>query len=302
MDLTRADLALLSSLRALLETRGVTAAARRMGISQPAMSAQLARLRDLFDDPLLVGNAHGMARTPVAEEILPELSAGIDALTRIVRERVPFDPALSDRTFSIASTDYIFSAVLISALRDMMREAPGVRFAMSLIGGSGTTIDTTDLLVATPTLSDSSAIRQVLYRESFVVVMRHGHPLADADLSPARFCDLEHILVSPRSASFAGPVDEVLETMGMQRRVSVSMPSFNLALKAVQSTDLVTVFPRRLALDNTEHVAIKPLPFDSPGFDVIATWHPKMKKDPGHLWLRKKVAELVRATVTNADA
>ncbi|MEM8575585.1 MAG: LysR family transcriptional regulator [Pseudomonadota bacterium] len=294
MDLSRADLALLSSLKALLQEQGVTSAARRVGISQPAMSAQLARLRDLFDDPLLVGNAHGMVLTPVAKEILPQLTAGIDILTQVIRERVPFDAATSDRTFSIASTDYIYSAVLILALRALRDEAPGIRFAMSLLNDRDASADEMDLVVATPTFSDPATISQTLYSETFVLIMHKAHWAACKALSLDDFCALEHILVAPRSPSFVGPIDDVLFSMGRTRRVVASMPSFILALQAVQSTDLVAVFPKRLAVDSADRIAICTLPFDSPGFDVIATWHPKLQKDPGHVWFRTRLGELVK--------
>lgn len=181
----------------------------------------------------------------------------------------------------------------------MRNEAPGIRFAMSLVNDLAASVDETDLLVTTPGLSDPDAIRQTLYSETFVLIMRQGHWAADRTLSLDSFCALEHILVSPRSASFTGPIDDVLSTMGRTRQVVASMPSFILALQTVQSTDLVATFPYRLALDNVDRITIKSLPFDSPGFDVITTWHPRMKKDPGHLWFRTRLVELVKAGTPN---
>jgi len=299
MDLNRADLALLPSLRALLEARGVTAAARRVGISQPAMSAQLARLRDMFGDALLVGNAHGMALTPIAEDILPQLSEGIDMLTQLLRERLPFDPAQSERAFSIASTDYLFSSVLLGQLRQLRKEAPKIRFAMSMLSEGEDWNNKADVCIATPTWSAPDAIRQVLYREHFMLFMRAGHPNASEDITLERYCQLEHMVVSPRAASFSGSVDAALAKQGLSRTVVLSVPSFILALQAVQETDLVVTLPARMARRSISGSVIKPLPFQGPEFDVIATWHPKMRNDPGHQWLRTRLTELSKSETRN---
>ncbi len=298
LDLHRADLALLVSLRALLEERGVTAAARRIGVSQPAMSAQLARLRDTFDDPLLIGNAHGMALTPIAEEVLPQLAEGIEILTQVVRDRTPFDPAKSERVFSVASTDYLFAAVVLRHLKSLVDEAPGIRFAMSVLSDSNDLHHSVDLVIATPSMSAQDAIRQLLFRERFVLLMRTGHPSSNEDISLEHFCELDHLIVSPRSASFSGPIDAELAKMGTRRRVIASLPSFTLALQAVQQTDLVAAVPTGMVRGLSLDVVAKPLPFESPEFDVIATWHSKMRNDPGHIWLRSRLIELVRANTS----
>jgi len=262
------------------------------------MSAQLARLRDTFGDPLLVGNAHGMSLTPLAESILPQLSEGIDILARVVRERSPFDPRTSDRAFAVASTDYLFCSVLLGQLQHLRQEAPGIRFAMSMLGDSENWYETADISITTPRTSPPDAIRQLLYREHFMVFMRSDHPNAAISLTLDRYCQLDHIVVSPQSASFFGSIDAELEKLGKRRNVVVSMPSFILALQAVQSSDLVVALPARMAPTAVGEFLIKPLPFQSPEFDVIAAWHPKMKNDPGHLWLRSRLTELSRVART----
>lgn len=153
------------------------------------------------------------------------------------------------------------------------------------------------ITVATPSLSEPNAIRQLLYRESFVLSMRADHPYAKEDMTLERFCELDHVIVSPRSTSVSGPIDDALKQRGLTRRVVVWVPSFSLALQAVRETDLVAALPTRMVRGSSDQFVVKPLPFESPKFDVIATWHPKMRNDPGHLWLRTRLAELSRGSV-----
>jgi len=296
MDLRQADLGLLIALDALISERSVTRAAERLGLSQPAMSAQLARLRDLFDDPLLVSSGKQMAPTQRAAEIQAPLHRLLDELTALVRERQAFDPSRSDRAFRVMATDYLHRIVSLPTMGFLAKAAPRVRLAMALHDAKhawrALEDDEADLLIASDRLTPKDAKARVLMEEGFVFVQRKGHPRGREALDLDRFCTLDHILVSPEGGGFFGATDETLATLGRKRRVVVSLPSFLLAAPLVATTDLVAVLPERLARSMDDNFDILPLPFTSVRFNIVMSWHPRRQRDPGHQWLREQAVEL----------
>jgi DNA-binding transcriptional LysR family regulator len=294
MDLRQADLGLLIALDALIAERSVTRAADRLGLSQPAMSAQLARLRDLFEDPLLVSFGKRMVPTLRATEIQEPLHRLLDELTALVRERQTFDPSKSDRTFRVMATDYMHRIVSLPTMKVLAEAAPKVRLAMVLHDArrawQALEEDEIELLIASDRLTPKHAKARVLMEEGFVFVQRKGHPRGRKALDVGRFCMLDHILVSPEGGGFSGATDETLAGFGRKRRVVASLPSFLLAAPLVAGTDLVAVLPERLARLMDDAFDIFPLPFKSIRFNVVMSWHARRERDPGHQWLREKIA------------
>lgn len=295
MDLSRADLALLVSLDALLSERGVTAAARRVGITQPAMSAQLSRLRDLFGDPLLVGNAHGMVPTALAQDIEAPLRAHLAGLTGLVRDRRSFDPATAKRDFRIIATDHLHSDVILPLVSALSVEAPGLRIAalpQPTDRAYGLEHDT-DLVVTSHYLTDPDLPARRLYVDDFAVIWREGHPRAQAPIDVETFCACDHVLVSTSGGSFRGSIDGTLERAGHKRRITLSVPGFLLALNAVRTSDRIAVIPRRLAEANGHGLTLSAPPMPFPEIPILSSWHPRMTRDPGHQWLRNRIVDLV---------
>lgn len=295
MDLRQADLGLLIALDALIAERSVTRAAARLGLSQPAMSAQLARLRDLFDDPLLVAFGKRMVPTARATELQEPLHRLLDELTALVRERRTFDPSTSDRTFRVMATDHMHRIVSLPTIEVLAEAAPGVRLAMVLYDArrawQALEEDAIDVLIASDRwLTPKDAHARVLMEEGFVFVQRKGHPRGRKQLDIDRFCSLDHILVSPDGGGFFGASDETLATLGRKRRVVASLPSFLLAAPLVATTDLVAVLPERLARLMDDVFDIFALPFESARFNVVMSWHARRDRDPGHQWLRENIA------------
>lgn len=299
MDLKRTELGLLATLDVLLEARGVTAAARKLGMSQPAVSAQLAALRRVFDDPLLVGNAHGMVLTPLASAIQEELRFHIDGLNQLVHKTKDFDPATTERTFTIATTDYTQTVVLVPFLNHMSASAPGLRFALRAATGglTRTLLEDTDLAVVSEAMTDPDMPARRLFSEEFRFVWRPGHPRINDNAGIDAFCDEAHVLVSPVGGGFEGIVDELLRGQDRRRRVAVSVPSFLSAIDLVAASDLCAVLPRRLVSGAKAHVLSAPPPIDVPPFTVVESWHPRQSNDRGHQWLRGALAEFCRRHV-----
>ncbi len=289
MDLKQSEISLLIALDALLAHEGVTPAAQQLGISQPAMSAQLARLRSLFNDPLLSASGRRLVPTARALEIKRPLRTLLAELDLLVRESAQFDPATTDKTFRVIGTDYVHG-VLAPALFDAVaRQAPGARLA--LLPFDPSTVwrhleeDGADLVLGTG-LALPQARRRAGLTEDFVVIQRKGHPRGTGPLSLEAFCAAEHVLVSPEGGGFVGATDKVLAGLGRRRRVACSIPSFLLAPALIARSDLIALVPGRLARLYSGLVDSAAPPFPSPTFSVDLYWHPRRHHDPAHLWLR----------------
>ena len=296
MDLKQSDIGLLIALDALLEEESVTAAAQTLGISQPAMSAQLARLRSLFNDPLLTTSGRKLVPTARALEIRQPLRALLADLDLLVRESTQFDPATTDRTFSLIATDYVHAVLSASLLKAIAQEAPDARVALLAFDPPAIwpklEQDDADLALVTG-MNLPEARRRPGLVESFKVIQRKGHPRGDAPFTLDSFCAAEHVLVSPEGGGFFGATDKILTETGRSRRIASSVPSFLLAPTLVASSDLIALIPIRLAALYKDLVDQFDPPFPSPEFPADLLWHPRRQKDPAHIWFRSLVYRIV---------
>jgi len=297
-DITKIDLNLLVVLDALLDERSVTRAAVRLGYTQPTISGMLARLRDLFGDPLFVRAQRGLLPTPRAMALAAPLKQLLADSQRLVA-RKEFDPAEAEATFVIASSDYMQLTLLVPFIKVLRNEAKQTRLAIAppIIEGVGDALarGQIDLAVTIPEFAMSDLPSRLLYRERYVVAVRPQHPLARrATVTVRRFCEYDHVLVSPTGGAFKGPTDQALARLGLRRKVRYSVPSFLIVPEILQADDLVALVPSRLLRKNDTRLAVLKPPVEVPSFDVIAAWHPRVHKDPAHRWLRSRLAEVAR--------
>jgi DNA-binding transcriptional LysR family regulator len=293
----RLDLNLLVALDALLDERSVTGAARRLGVTQSTVSGMLARLRTGLGDPLFVRAQRGIVPTRRANELAAPLKKLI-ADAKLIAAAERFDPATGSRTFSMSLNDYMQLTVLLPLVADLRREAPGIRLSVRPLVVDGLVADLArgeiDLVVTTPEFAMSDLPSRLLYRETYVGVVRQEHPLAARRVSIEDFCRFDHVLVSPTRGAFEGPTDDALRRAGWRRRTRYSVPSFLLLPALLQTDDLIAVVPRRLATFWREGLVTFNLPVPVKGFDVIAVWHARVDKDPACQWLRTKLARIAR--------
>lgn len=291
------DLNLLLSLDALLAERSVTRAARRIGVTQPSMSHALARLRELLSDPILVRTAKGLVASPRAEALEQPIRRALADIGDALRRGPEFDPATARRTFTIGTGDYGELVILPALLKRLAREAPGIDLRVHAIEEDFTSKleDLTYDMIVAPQANPLGAglVRQKLFEERFVCVMRKGHPASHRPLDLDAFLALSHALVAPRgrAGSF---VDDALAEKGLTRRVALMIPHFLVAPLVIAASDLVITLAARVANTFAEMVplAIRRPPLMLPGFTTYQVWHERRRHDPAHAWLRKTLAEV----------
>ncbi|MCG5258757.1 LysR family transcriptional regulator [Cupriavidus gilardii] len=292
----RLDLNLLITLDVLLAERNVTRAAERLNLSQPSVSVQLAKLRETLGDPLLLPGPRGMRPTARAEALREPLREALEALQRAVSPQRAFDPARATDTWRVAAFDYAESTIVLPLLRGLRTMAPGTRLAIvqpvpSLLARQAEQGEI-DLAFHTTDGAPQSLHRRPLFTERYVLVGRAGHPGLKRKPTPAQFCRLEHVIVSPDGGGFLGPTDEALAARGLSRRVVLSVPHFLFVLSVLASTDLVAMLPSRLVREVAGLRAVE-APIEIPGYEMSMLWHERVHRDPAHRWLRDTIVDCV---------
>ena len=294
------DLNLLLALGALLEERNLTRAGERIGLSQPAMSAALARLRRHYGDDLLEREGRGYKRTVTGEQLLPAVRDALHQMEATMQRSPRFDPAESDREFSIAASDYTVSILADPLLRRIKEAAPGIRLHLhSLPPGlpsSGQVLSMYDLVIG-PAGYDFPGRHAELFRDRFVCVIDPAVTRLDG-----RGLTLDDLARLPHAApTFAPgthtPADLLLDELGVTRRVRVTVFGWLTVPFVLAGTDMVAIMPERMA-----HLAVRsaPLAILEPPFGLVelvetAYWHPSRSDDPAVRWLLRTLAEASKA-------
>lgn len=295
--LRRLDLNLLVTLDALLGELNVTRAAQRLHYSQPSVSVQLAKLRDIFKDPLLLPGPRGMRPTQRAEELRAPLREALDAIERAVAPARPFDPGQADQTWKLAATDYAESTIVLPALNGLRAAAPNTRLAVVEMVPprmeQQAAQSEIDLAFHTTIGAPDGMRRRTLFTERYVLIGRAGHARLKRRPTLAQFCKLEHVIVSPDGGGFRGVTDQALNELGLTRRVALSVPHFLFLISAVVNTDLVAMAPSRLVHANPALRIVEP-PVDVPGYEMSMLWHERVHRDPAHQWLRDHIVASLR--------
>lgn len=287
------DLNLLVALDALLDEQSVTAAADRLGLSAPAMSRTLARIRDAFGDPILVRSGRGMQPTPRAEALQAEVKAVLDRSRALFAEGRPVDPGSLRQTFTVIASDY-FPLHLAGRLLPRLRQsAPGVSFVLRPEGqhlGQPLRDGAADLEIGVLADANPETRVELLYTDHMLAVVRQGHPLAEGPLTPATFAGAAHVTTS-RRGRLHGPVDEALAAKGLSRRVVAAMPTFTSTLLLIAGSDLVGLAPARVgaALADSLGLTTLPVPLRLPPAPISMGWHPRHDSDPAQRWFRDQV-------------
>jgi DNA-binding transcriptional LysR family regulator len=299
MDSKRLDLNLLITLEALLVEQNVTKAAARLHLSQPAVSAQLSRLRDLFGDALLIPVQRGMTPTAKAIELLDPLRQALDQVRATVSTHRNFDPATAELIVAIACTDYLQVAVVKPLIKKLRTIAPGVRVALRNLDVTQLEVQmargNVDLAFMTPQTTPPGLRTRHLFDERYVLIGRRNHPRLRDRITVEEFARLEHVIVSPRGGSFVTPVDDALAALGYRRNVVLSSASFLFVPEIVSQSDFVALVPERLVHDHTDKLTLIDCPFPVEGFSMSMVWHEHNHGHSGQRWVREAIASLIGA-------
>ncbi len=288
--LSAIDLNLLVALDALLREESVTAAGRSIGLSQPATSHALSKLRELLDDELLVREGRRMKRTLLGRSLAPIVERLIGDIEATLLTRRAFEPGTSRRTFRVAMSDYCGTVILPSLLERLRREAPQITVDVHPAHGAlpepALASGDLDAVLGTYLHVPPGLGSEELFDEGFVVLVRSGD---SKRLSLARYADRDHLLVANPGYG-PGVVDYALEALGLQRRVSVRVPHFLVAPAIVARTDLVLTLPDRIARTLVgEAVRLMRAPLELERFPVQLFWHERRAQDPAITWLREVI-------------
>ena len=299
MKLSPVDLNLLVALDALLQESTMGRAAALLGISKPAMSHAIARLRAQTGDPIVVRAGQKWVLSDRVQAMAPRVRTLVaDAFAALSAGGIGLDLG-KERQFRIHTTDHVLSLLGVDLGHAVAREAPRstLRFLPLLDDEAGALRDDVDLAIGAFHDMPDDLRQQRLFREPYACVVRKGHPKVRGKLTLATFVELEHVVVAPRGRP-GGVVDTALRKRKLQRRVVQTLPFFGVAFEIVAESDCVATVSQRLADKHAERYGLATFepPLTIAPCTVAQVWHARVDADPGHVWLRKLIARVAHAT------
>jgi LysR family transcriptional activator of mexEF-oprN operon len=307
VNLNAVDLNLLIAFDALVAERSVSRAAARLGVTQPAASHALKRLRYLFKDELLARGPHGMQPTGRALSLHPAVQSVLAEIHSIVSTGHAFEPAKTSRTFRLSMSDAMSVEALPSIARRIRREAPNIDLTISTSGPQEScrriADDEIDLAIGViPHVPKDLASRE-FYRDTLICVAdKRNKRLKKGRMDLQDYLDSPHVTVA-RDGDTGIQVDEILDSMAIPRRIAITVPHYLSVPSLIRGTDLVAHTRQRLIsvfrMSSDLIVFPVPLPMKVPELEFIQVWHKRYEGDPGHRWLRDLVLDAVRPNSAN---
>ena len=302
MNLSKVDLNLFIVFDAIYTEANLTRAGQIVGITQPAVSNALSRLRETFNDPLFVRTAQGMVPTPMAQNIIGPVRSALALLRTSVQESRTFIALQATKTFRISMTDLTEAVILPPLFQRLRRLAPALVIDSFPCKRRETTKELAagrlDFAVDAPLNTDPQVRHVKLMQDRYVCAMRQGHPLADSALSLDRYLSLTHIHISSRRNGL-GHVDLALGKMGVQRKIALRSQHYLMASQVLQQTDMVMTVPERFARRHS--LRYLSLPVEVPALETHLYWHESTDQDPANRWMREQIIELCQAVVARDE-
>ncbi len=307
MNISKIDLNLLVYLDVLLREKNVTRAADQLSITQPAMSNGLKRLRELFSDPILVRTSEGMMPTARALQLQPIVRDVLSKLEATIQPETEFDPATSNRTFRIMSSDYAETTLIAKVLGELRQKAPSVTLDIvtpSDVSFHDVELGKVDMAINRFEELPMSFHQKVIWYDTFSCMVNKEHPcLPEFDLES--YLDHQHVWVSktgfgvgvgidPNEVQKLGWVDVELAKLGKKRDIRVFTRHYHMALWLAKEQGLIATLPTKateLYADNPDIAVLEP-PFDIPPIALKMAWSPLLHHDAGHIWLRRLIVEI----------
>jgi DNA-binding transcriptional LysR family regulator len=283
----------------LMEERSVTRAAERLGITQPALSNALARLRTMLQDQLFIRERYGIQPTPIALELAPVIAEALAKIDDAVLGQQDFDPASAERLLTVAPNGYVEFALMPAIVARLREVAPGIRLRLTPYGTdlaeTGVTSGTTAMVLGRMIDPPDNLVVQHLMDEGLECIVRADHPEIGDSMSREQFEAMKHVNVLPPGRLRAG-LFQALDKQGLKREVAVSVTHFLAVPEMVAVTDYCATLPRLICrhLAHDRRLRILPAPVDLGTFPVEMAWHVRYRHDPAHRWLRGLIADMVK--------
>lgn len=307
MDIKDLDLNLLIVFNQLLMDRSVSAAADKLGLSQPAVSNALRRLRNLLNDELFLRTTRGMEPTPYAQQLAEPIAYALSTIQTTLSQRTSFSPATSTRRFTLAVTD-LGEIEFLPSLMDRLQEvAPSVTVSTVRNNAESLRDDmeagNVDLAIGLIPQLKSNFFQQRLFMQRYVCLFRKGHALDKRRLSRKEFYDADHVVVVSAGTGHA-KMDEIIESAEEKRRVRLLVPHFVAVGHILASTDMIATVPERYAYRCAEPFGLRYVdhPVQLPQIGINLFWHARFHKEPGNQWLRQVIFELFSTSLKMPDA
>ncbi|MFP3613156.1 LysR family transcriptional regulator [Paraburkholderia sp. SIMBA_050] len=301
------DLNLLELFEVVYRTRNLTLAGSCLGLTQPAVSRGLARLREMYGDALFVRQQRGVAPTPFADSLAVQVAQALEIVRSTIR-RPSFAPGLEARVFRVAMSDIGERLFLPRLMTCLAQHAP--RVVVDVVSPAqgelrdGLASGQIDLAMGFLGDLSKQMHQRRLFTERFIYVARCDHPLISPPLRREQLCELSHVVAGPTGMLHAASVEKVLSNPRVRASVALRVHSFLCVAPVVASTDLVAAVPSNLAATVAEHMRLQILepPVRFPTFDVALTWHQRFHRDPGNEWLREVFVSLFGTSAFSAGA
>lgn len=295
----RYDLNLLPVFVTLMEERNVTRAAERLGITQPALSNALGRLRVMLKDQLFIRARYGIEPTPLARELAPTIAAALGQIDDVVLGQQDFEPASAERLVTVAGNSYVEFGLIPAIVARLAEVAPGIRLRMvpygSELAETGVISGTTEMVFGRIVGAPDNLVVQHLMDDGLACVVRADHPEVGDKLTRAQYERMKHVNVMPPGRLRAG-LYQKLEEAGINRNVVVSVTHFLAVPELIAVTDYCTMLPRLICRHLARDTRLKVLkcPVDLGTFPIEMAWHVRYRNDPAHRWLRALIVDVAR--------
>ena len=317
MNLQKVDLNLLFYLDVLLREKNVTRAAEQLGITQPAMSNILRRLRSLLNDPLLVRSSEGMTPTERAFELQPRVREVLSDITTLLEPRTEFRPYSTSRVFRIRTSDYAEATLVPRLVKALRSEAPNVILDFltpSDVSYRDMEQGRVDLAINRFNEIPQSFHQVLVWRDTFSCLLSAESPYVNR-FNLKNYLKAQHVWVSktgmgvgfgvnPEKSGGLGSIDQALQRLGQKRQISVFTRHYQMPAMLAANKDLIATLPTRVArlqADNNPQIVVKEPPFFIPEFELTMAWSPLLQHHPAHRWLRQLILHVARQVIAEEE-
>ena len=307
MDFHGIDLNLLVAFDALMNERNVTRAATRVGVSQPAMSAALSRLRTLLGDPLFQRSADGLLPTARARDLGTPIAQALRQIEAAMLSPPAFDPATASVTFKLGLQDYPTLVLLPALLEALQTAMPGATVNVLAFNDRDAAVDLLDAgmidaaIGVAPNAADGRILTRPLLRDEFVTIVSADHPAAGSAMDLPTYLGCRHVLVSPEG-QLHGIVDQALDQQGLKRHLALTLPQIFAVPDVVARTDMAATILKRVAMQAhaSHRLVVFPPPLSLPSMQFHLIWHRRSDTHPAQSWFRTLIAERAAALEPSA--